>query len=129
MQTLKDVRSFYSDCWTMLLTYVTILIGFVGLVVPWLMKREFSSEMMMQRKRFQKYLRQSEANLKTLVNDHVGKEVSGLEKRVFEGFEDLDRKHGELERIAPLPGVSAMGDVIQRIGRSDRSERLADAGE
>lgn len=43
-QVLKDLRTFYADCWTMLLTYVTILIGFVGLVLPWIMKRDFSSE-------------------------------------------------------------------------------------
>ena len=79
MQLLKDVRSFYVDSWSMLLTYVTILIGFVGLVLPYILKRVFDTEAEKVRAQIRTESADKQKALSGEITDQWKKAVSDLQ--------------------------------------------------
>jgi hypothetical protein len=88
-ESLKDVTAFYSNAWSMLMVYLTVLIAFVGFVLPHIMKREFKNTVEVLKNDIQTSISEREKNMRSEIEQAVIKEARALEERFAEETREI----------------------------------------
>jgi hypothetical protein len=117
LDVLQKVDAFYSNAFTHLLVFISILGAFVGLVVPilwyFLQKRE---------------LRLQEAQLKThmqaFIEDAKREIITNIEDRFEAGKKEFGELEERLQHNIDKYGGRAMGSVLHLQGNSDMQRQM-----
>ncbi len=95
----------------MLMVYITLLVAFVGLALPYLMRKDFTNEVARQFVEFDKALAAREESFKKFVDSRVGDELQKLEKSLMEQTAGIRESITEEIAFARANGYMTDADV------------------